>query len=118
VKTTCGFIRAASHKRSAARLIQKRVERADHSLHETIEHRGYQSEEAEHARHDFRKRVNNVGTEIIGGGTQTKNAGIQIGMGMTTTTQVVKPESKKSSWIREDSRAIIAVWQSIVSSAR
>ena len=34
---------------------QRRVEQADHRLHEAIEHRGYQSEEAEHARHELRE---------------------------------------------------------------
>jgi hypothetical protein len=36
----------------------------------------------------FRKRVNDVGTKIIGGGTRTKNAGIQNGIGMTTTIEI------------------------------
>ena len=34
---------------------QKRVSQADHRLHEAIEHRGYQSEEAEHARHELQE---------------------------------------------------------------
>ena len=34
---------------------QRRVARADHNLHETIEHRGYQSEQAEHARHELQE---------------------------------------------------------------
>ena len=34
---------------------QRRVVRADHRLHEAIEHRGYQSEEAEHARHELQE---------------------------------------------------------------
>lgn len=34
---------------------QRRVARADHRLHEAIEHRGYQSEEAEHARHELQE---------------------------------------------------------------
>lgn len=32
---------------------QKRVNKADHHLHEAIEHRGYNSEQAEHARHEL-----------------------------------------------------------------
>lgn len=34
---------------------QRRVEQADHRLHEAIEHRGYQSDAAEHARHELRE---------------------------------------------------------------
>lgn len=34
---------------------QRRIARADHNLHEAIEHRGYQSEQAEHARHELRE---------------------------------------------------------------
>ena len=34
---------------------QRRVARADQRLHEAIEHRGYQSEEAEHARHGLQE---------------------------------------------------------------
>jgi hypothetical protein len=34
---------------------QRRVARADHNLHEAIEHRGYQSERAEHARHELQQ---------------------------------------------------------------
>ena len=36
----------------------------------------------------FSKRVNDVGAKIIGGGTRTKNAGIQSGIGTTTTTEI------------------------------
>lgn len=32
---------------------QKRVAKADHRLHEAIEHHGYRSEQAEHARHEL-----------------------------------------------------------------
>jgi hypothetical protein len=34
---------------------QRRIARADHRLHEAIEHHGYQSEQVEHARHDLRE---------------------------------------------------------------
>lgn len=34
---------------------QERVERADHKLHESIEHHGYNSKQAEHARHELRE---------------------------------------------------------------
>jgi hypothetical protein len=34
---------------------QERVARADHNLHEAIEHRGYDSRQAEHARHQLRE---------------------------------------------------------------
>jgi len=34
---------------------QKRVDKADHQLHEAIEHRGYQSDNAEHARHELQE---------------------------------------------------------------
>jgi hypothetical protein len=32
---------------------QKRINRADHKLHEAIEHHGYKSSQADHARHDL-----------------------------------------------------------------
>jgi hypothetical protein len=32
---------------------QKRTEKADHNLHEAIEHHGYNSSQAEHARHEL-----------------------------------------------------------------
>ena len=32
---------------------QKRLAKADHRLHESIEHHGYRSEQAEHARHEL-----------------------------------------------------------------
>jgi len=32
---------------------QERIARADHRLHEAIEHHGYQSKQAEHARHEL-----------------------------------------------------------------
>lgn len=32
---------------------QKRIAKADHRLHEAIEHHGYRSEQAEHARHEL-----------------------------------------------------------------
>jgi hypothetical protein len=32
---------------------QMRIAKADHRLHEAIEHHGYRSEQAEHARHDL-----------------------------------------------------------------
>jgi hypothetical protein len=32
---------------------QKRLAKADHRLHEAIEHHGYRSEQAEHARHEL-----------------------------------------------------------------
>jgi hypothetical protein len=32
---------------------QKRISKADHKLHEAIEHHGYKSSEAEHARHEL-----------------------------------------------------------------
>jgi len=34
---------------------QKRVARADHRLHEAIEHHGYDGPQAEHARHELRE---------------------------------------------------------------
>ena len=34
---------------------QHRIARADHHLHEAIEHHGYQSGQAEHARHELRE---------------------------------------------------------------
>jgi hypothetical protein len=34
---------------------QQRVSRADHSLHEAIEHRAYESKQAEHVRHELRE---------------------------------------------------------------
>ena len=32
---------------------QKRINKADHKLHEAIEHHGYRSSQADHARHDL-----------------------------------------------------------------
>ena len=32
---------------------QRRIAKADHRLHEAIEHHGYRSEQAEHARHEL-----------------------------------------------------------------
>ena len=34
---------------------QERIIKADHRLHEAIEHHGYQSKQAEHARHELRE---------------------------------------------------------------
>ncbi len=34
---------------------QRRVAKADHSLHEAIEHHGYQSKQADHWRHELRE---------------------------------------------------------------
>lgn len=36
----------------------------------------------------FTKRVNSVGTRIIGGGTRINDAGIPTGIGTTTTTGI------------------------------
>lgn len=34
---------------------QERIGKADHKLHEAIEHHGYQSRQADHARHELRE---------------------------------------------------------------
>ena len=39
----------ADHERNC----QRRIAKADHRLHEAIEHHGYRSEQAEHARHEL-----------------------------------------------------------------
>ena len=45
--------------RAADNDCQRRIERADHRLHEAIEHHGVQSKQADHARHDLHEAREN-----------------------------------------------------------
>jgi hypothetical protein len=44
-----------SHVRADEAECQHRVSRADHHLHEAVEHHGWDSRQAEHARHELRE---------------------------------------------------------------
>jgi hypothetical protein len=52
-----GFLMLSSAPRSRAneRECQHRLAKADHRLHEAAEHHGWNSEQAEHARHELRE---------------------------------------------------------------
>ena len=57
--TVCLNLTAIPRLRADADDCQRRVARADHRLHEAIEHNGYRSEQLEHARqrlHEARER--------------------------------------------------------------
>jgi len=51
----CLSLTGVSRLRAGDDDCQRRVARADHRLHEAIEHHGYQSEQADHARHELRE---------------------------------------------------------------
>ena len=70
---------------------EHRTERADHRLHEAIEHHGWDSSQAEHARHELThvtnlgKLVNTAGTSTTGGGMLSGASGARNTTGTTTT---------------------------------
>jgi len=45
----------ASHARADESECQHRLAKADHRLHEAVEHHGWDSRQADHARHDLRE---------------------------------------------------------------
>ena len=49
-----GFLMLPGAQQVRADDCQHRVSRADHNLHEAIEDHGYESKQAEHARHELR----------------------------------------------------------------
>ena len=50
-----GILAFAAPQQANADSCQERVARADHNLHEAIEHRGYESRQAEHARRELQE---------------------------------------------------------------
>jgi hypothetical protein len=50
-----GFLMLPGAQQVRADGCQQRVSRADHNLHEAIEDHGYESKQAEHARHELRE---------------------------------------------------------------
>lgn len=50
-----GFLLFGGAQQASASTCEQRVDRADHRLHEAIEHRGYESRESEHARNELRE---------------------------------------------------------------
>jgi hypothetical protein len=55
--TLAGFLlfTSAPTVRADERECQSRLARADHKVHEAVEHHGWDSKQAEHARHDLRE---------------------------------------------------------------
>jgi hypothetical protein len=50
------LLTGAPRARSDDHECQERIAKADHKLHEAIEHHGYESKQAEHARHELREQ--------------------------------------------------------------
>jgi len=50
-----GFLLFAGAPGAKAEDCQDRIGKADHHLHEAIEHHGYESKQADHARHELRE---------------------------------------------------------------
>jgi len=65
---------------------QRRIAKADHRLHEAVEHHGWDSRQADRARHDLHEARERCWNERHAGGTKTAIAGIVIAIGMTTIT--------------------------------
>ena len=56
------FFTTPSHVRANESECQHRIARADHRLHEAVEHHGWDSKQAEHARHELREARENCYT--------------------------------------------------------
>jgi len=56
------FFTTPSHVRADESECQHRIARADHRLHEAVEHHGWDSKQAEHARHELREARENCYT--------------------------------------------------------
>ena len=53
--TACFLFTSAPKVRADESECQHRLAKADHRLHEAVEHHGWDSKQAEHARHDLRE---------------------------------------------------------------
>jgi hypothetical protein len=56
------FFTTPSHLRADESECQHRISRADHRLHDAVEHHGWDSKQAEHARHELREARENCYT--------------------------------------------------------
>ncbi len=74
---------------------QRRIAKADHRLHEAVEHHGWNSRQADRARHDLHEARERCWNERLAGGTKTATAGTPIVIGTTTITTMIVTNSQR-----------------------